>query len=225
MIESNEATTTAVIVDPNAAITTAPETNVTADPAVETAAPDAVDLATCTTDSPPVVTTDDSQPTSNIIDELKSIYKQIDSLNEQLDTVIKQRDQLLANSDACGSIKQEINRLLGKLVPYTNGYANFIQSLQNNLNNIEVSAKVDPEFFSSLTSFTANYEPNDEEVTKIVSNLGGTTANRAGYSPLAILSSFNAVKNSARLNADVGNEYNRNVVPAVKPSRPVPVAS
>ena len=225
MIESNEATTTEVTVDPSAAITTAPETNVTTDPAVVTAVSDAVDPATSTTDAPPVVTTDDPQPTSNIIDELKSIYKQIDSLNEQLDAVIKQRDQLLANSDACGSIKQEINRLLGKLVPYTNGYANFIQSLQNNLNNIEVSAKVDPDFFISLTRFTENYEPNDEEVTKIVSNLGGTANNRAGYSPLAILSSFNAVKNSARSNADVGNEYSRNVVPSVKASRPVPVAS
>lgn len=230
MIESNEATTTEVTVDPNAAVTTAPETNVTTDPAAApetnvTANTDAANPeVTSTTDLPPAATTGDPQPTVNIIDELKAIYKQIDNLNEQLDAVVKQRDQLLAKSDACSSIKQEINRLLGKLVPYTNGYANFIQSLQNNLNNIELSAKVDPEFFSSLTSFTENYEPNDEEVSKIVSNLGGTTTSRAGYSPLAILSSFNALKSSARLNADVGD--NRNVVAAVKqPSRPVPVAS
>ena len=108
---------------------------------------------------------------------------------------------------------------------WANCFANFIQSLQNNLNNIEVSTKVDPEFFVSLTSFAENYEPNDEETSKIVTNLGGTTVNRTGYSPLAILSGFNAaIKSSTRLNADA-NEYNRNVVNAIKQSRPVNVVS
>ena len=204
--------TTQVTVDPNPLVNTLTETNASA---AEPATSDAAD-PTLTFTIEPVVTTDDPQPTNNFIDELKSINKQIDNLNKQLDLVIAQRDQLLSNSDACSSIKQEINRLLGKLVPYANCFANFIQSLQNNLNNIEISTKVDPEFFVSLTSFTENYEPNDEETSKIINNLGGTIVNRAGYSPLAILSGFNAaIKSSARLNSDV-NEYNKNVVAAVK---------
>ncbi len=213
-------TETNVTADPaapaNPLVTTVTETNVTADPA----APDTADSTLAVTVEP-IVTTDEPESTNNFIDDLKSINKQIDNLNKQLDSVIAQRDQLLSNSDACSSIKEEINRLLGKLVPYANCFANFIQSLQNNLNNIEISTKVDPEFFVSLTSFTENYEPNDEEASKIINNLGGTTVNRAGYSPLSILSGFNAaIKSSARLSSDV-NEY-KNVVAAVKqPLRPV----
>lgn len=214
MIEPNEATTTEVTVAPNP-VTTVTETNVTADPA----APDTVD-STLSFTVEPVVTTDDPQSTNNFIDELKSINQQIDNLNKQLDSVIAQRDQLLSNSDACSSIKQEINRLLGKLVPYANCFANFIQSLQNNLNNIEISTKVDPEFFVSLTNFTENYEPNDEETSKVVANLGEAIVNRAAYSPLAILSGFNAtIKNSAKLSSDI-SEYKQHIVAAVNKHRP-----
>lgn len=221
MIEPNQAITTEVTLDPNLTIATINETNISADPiSLETA------NSTLSVTNEPAVTTDYPQFTNDFINDIKFINKQIDNLNEQLDSLIAQRDQLLSNSDACGSIKQEINRLLGKLVPYANCFANFIQLLQNNLNNIEISTTVDPKFFFDLTDFTEKYEPKDEETSRIVNNLVGTPVNRTGYSPLNILSGFNAsIKNSARLNPDV-NEYNKNIVTGIKqPSRPVHVAS